>query len=73
MFGCAVIHVRVRARLRVTVEPDTSGVVRVVDPIERSAPVTGCSRSTSYQVDHAYGPSATVQLYNEAVQRLVRT
>lgn len=76
--------VRVCVRLRplhagegkevVTVEPDTSGVVRVVDPIERSAPATGYSRSTSYQVDHAYGPSATTaMLYNEAVQRLVRS
>ena len=55
----------------VTVE-DTS-VVRVVDPIERSAPATGYSRTAAFQVDYAYGPSATTaQLYDDAVQRIVK-
>ena len=55
----------------VTVE-DTN-VVRVADPIERSAPATGYSRSAAFQVDYAYGPSATTaQLYNDAVQRVVK-
>ena len=52
---------------------DTQPIVRCTDPIERSAPATGYSRSASYQVDHAFSQQiTTAEIYDEAVQRLVR-